>query len=322
MILTLHGFGAEQVSRCPKLAASRSPGSRLWAQWGPALFSLPASPPPIIPVSPTLQGSCKQQLSRGFLEPGKLHEWRLIVYYFFLYSAEGSEVFHACSKICLSLTWIFVFRLCMMDFWLCHWSFKEAIYLASGLGILSDLPQVTQLRLDSSLMGKAKVITITSYFSEPLPGSLPFTWWAWGYQSGPGSGLSTLRKEILTSAFFFFFFFGKQICINHFEHTFSNHNFDLWMPVAVFLQQPLWFALMWRYRVSCVSPSCPACPAWGPFFLCCGFVFFLFTFTSLLACSLSCSWSSCCNGLWSYFDVPLVVEINSPSHPHAQLVSS
>lgn len=149
--------------------------------------------------------------------------------------------------------------------------------LASGLGILSDLPQVTQLRFGLQFDGEGQgdhyyfllfwapcqALCHLHLMGMGVPGLvlvLDFLLWGKKYLHQP----------------FFFFFFGKQICINHFEHTFSNHNFDLWMPVAVFLQQPLWLALMWRYRVSCVSPSCPAAQPGVPSF----FVVDLFSFSS------------------------------------------
>ena len=212
---------------------------------------------------------------------------------------------------------------------------RSPFTFALGLGAPSDLPHVTPLRVGlHSLVAKAKLITLlptllTHYQSlchsclmgmvVPVPVLGFFL-----------SGLSTLREEILTSAFLFFFsnkfalIIWKTRSKSIGEHTFSNYNLDSRMRVAFFLQQPLWFALMWKYRVYhlCLPPSLllPSPGSLRVFH--CGFFFFLFPFTSLLACSSSCSWSSCCDELWSYFDVPLVVEINSPPHPHAQLVSS
>lgn len=228
---------------------------RLWAQWGPALFSLPTSPPPIIPVSPTLQGSCKQQPSRGFLKPGKLHEWRLIVYYFF-------------SLFCRRLWGVspFVLRFALVLLVIRFQALHDGLLimslvlqgshftLASGLGILSDLPHVTQLRFGLQFDGEGQGDHY--YF---LLFWAPCQALCHLHLMGMGvpvlvlrfflSGLSTLREEILTSAFFFF---CKQIRINHFAHTFSNYNFDLWMPVPSFFSNLC--GLLW-----CGDAGCHVC---------------------------------------------------------------
>lgn len=142
-----------------------------------------------------------------------------------------------------------------MDFWLCHWSFKEAILpLLQGWGYSVTCPTSHSCDLDSSLMGKAKVITITSFFSEP-PARLSaiYTWWAWGYQSW--SCVSSFLDFLLWGKKYLhqpFFFFCKQIRINHFAHTFSNYNFDLWMPVPSFFSNLC--GLLW-----CGDAGCHVC---------------------------------------------------------------
>ena len=145
---------------------------------------------------------------------------------------------------------------------------RSPFTFALGLGAPSDLPHVTPLRVGlHSLVAKAKLITLlptllTHYQSlchsclmgmvVPVPVLGFFL-----------SGLSTLREEILTSAFLFFFsnkfalIIWKTRSKSIGEHTFSNYNLDSRMRVAFFLQQPLWFALMWKYRVYhlCLPPS-------------------------------------------------------------------
>ena len=75
--------------------------------------------------------------------------------------------------------------------------------------------------------------------TSPSPGFLSF--WTFHFEG---------RNTYIS----FSFLFLKQICINHLEHTFSNYSLDSRMRVAFFLQQPLWFALMWKYRVYHLCP--------------------------------------------------------------------
>ena len=163
-------------------------------------------------MSPTLQGSCKQQLSRDFLKPRKLHEWRLIVYYFF-------------SLFCRSLSGVFPFVLrfalvlLVIRFQALHDGLSIMLLVlqgsrftfALGLGHSLPCPKSHSCYLDSSWMGKAKLITITSYSSDPPCQALCHLHLMGMVVPVPVlgfflSGLSTLREEILTSAFFFFFF--------------------------------------------------------------------------------------------------------------------
>ena len=175
----LNGWGGAQGRQPAGLRG------RLWAQWGPALFSLPASPPPITPVSPTLQGSCKQQPSRDFLKPRKLHGWRLIVYYFF-------------SLFCRRLSGVspFVLRFALVLLVIRFQALRDGLSImllvlqgsrftfALGLGALHALPQVTQLLFGLQFDGESQADhCYFLLFWPPARLSAIYAWWAWWYQS-------------------------------------------------------------------------------------------------------------------------------------------
>lgn len=152
-----------------------------------------------------------------------------------------------------------MFRLCLMDFWLWHWSFKEAILpLLWGWGHPVTCPKSHHCNLDSSWWGRPSWSLLLPTLLTPLPVSLPFMLDGHGGTS-PGPGFLsfwTFHFEGRNTYISFSFLFLKQICINHFEHTFSNYNLDSRMQVASILQQPLWFALIVEIQgVSSVSPS-------------------------------------------------------------------
>lgn len=84
---------------------------------------------------------------------------------------------------------------------------RKSFYPCFGVGDTQWLaPSHTAAIWTPVWWGRPRWSLLLPTFLSPLPGSLPFTLDGHGGTSpGPGSGFSTLREEILTSAFFFFF---------------------------------------------------------------------------------------------------------------------
>lgn len=180
--------------------------------------------------------------------------------FFFFVLQKALRCFPICFKICLSFTGYSFSGSAWWTFDYVIGPSRKPFYLCFGVrGTHCLAPSHTAAIWTPVGWGKPSwSLLLPTLLTPPARLFAIYAWWAWWYQSQSwvSSFLDFLLwgKKYLHQPFFLFF---KQICINHFEHTFSNYNFVSWMWAAFFLQQPLWFAPMWRHRVSSVSPSCP-----------------------------------------------------------------